>query len=121
MIAMDVKVTGLKEMQSMLKQFPADAPQVFGDAVQKAGARLRDEVKGLSNIPVKTGRMRQSINSRRIALLASGVFVGTDYGVYVHEGTSKMPPRPFFQWALQGGAMKAINDIFASAMKLLPK
>lgn len=121
MITLGVKVTGLEEVKAHLAQYPKEAPAVYGEALARAGARLRDETKALGNIPVATGRMRQSINSRRISLLAVGVFVGTDYGAYVHEGTARMPARPFFRWALEGGAQKAIDDIFSAASLLIPK
>ena len=117
---MGLTVIGMDQIKKDLGRFPQDAPRVYGDAVVKAAARLRDETKAVSDFPVATGRMRQSINSRKLALMASGVFVGTDYGVYVHEGTSRMQGRPFFKWALEGGAQEAINKIFETAMKLLP-
>lgn len=116
-----MKINGVDHIKQDLARFPNDAPKIYGDAVQKAASRLRDETKSLGEIPVNTGRMRQSINSRRIQQLAAGVFGGTDYALYVHEGTPTMKPRPFLDWALKGGAQKAIDDIFAAAMKLLPK
>lgn len=119
-------------MERELKRFPVKAQQVFGRAVMLAGSALRDNTKklrpvsakttgyGVKGIPVDTGRLRQSILSRRLSLLAAGVIAPVKYASAVHQGTRKMPARPFFAWSLQLGGQKKIDAVFEKASKLLP-
>ena len=67
-------------------------------------------------MPTDTGRMKNSMRSRRLKKLAVGVGPsvgggrrGSKYPFYVHEGTSKMKARPYMKWALEMGAHKVIN------------
>lgn len=117
---MKADIKGLDQIKRDLAAHPRMAGKIYGEAVQKSASRLRDMTKALADIPVDTGRMRQSINARKIMQLASGVFGGTDYALPVHEGTPRMKGRPFFQWALDRGAQKAMDQFFAAAMKLFP-
>ena len=63
--------------------------------------------------PVETGALQGSIRTERrgdysAALVAGGADYinpktgrSVDYAVYIHEGTSRMPPRPFLLQAVQ--------------------
>jgi len=85
---------------------------------------IKDSVDDLDNFmsillsarifcPVKTGALRDSIRLEKrgehlVALVAGGPgFINpetgreVDYAVYVHEGTSRMPARPFLTQAIQ--------------------
>lgn len=115
MITMSVQINGLNKIKENLRRYPDISAPIYDQAAQTSAHTLRDFTKAQPDIPVDTGRMRQSIADRRIRLMAAGVYVGVHYGVYVHEGTKRMTKRPFFQWALDGGAMKAINKIYDSA------
>ncbi len=100
----------------------------FGAAVQRAversGQALRDDTKRLPpvsakrtgydarGIPVDSGRMRQSIQSRQITAIAAEIFAPVNYSGYVHDGTSRVPARPFFDWALEAGTAERIAQIF---------
>jgi HK97 gp10 family phage protein len=129
-----VKVSGLEEVQRNLKMFPQISQKHYAQAVTTGAQKLRDttktmppvsvsrtgyNAKGIPVAPKYGGTMRQSITTRKIALLASGVFVGGNaqhYGIYVHEGTYKMKARPFFEWSLYAyGALKKIDALFKSA------
>lgn len=145
LINVTAKNAGLIEKQLAL--FPQKAEKVFGIAVVRSGEALRDHTKklrhvsakttgyGVKGIPVDTGRLRQSIHSKRLRKLAVGVFPKVKYGVYVHDGTHRshssyddymqdssngIPPRPFFVWALELGAQKEIDDIFDRYSRMLP-
>lgn len=127
-----IELAGRNRIEEDFRAFPQKAKAVYGEAVGRAGATLRDETKKLPpvsatrtgyqarGIPVDTGRMRQSLSSKKLSLLAAGVMTNTNYGGYVHEGTIRMPSRPFFEWSLEMGAQRKIDDIFASAATLLP-
>lgn len=115
-----VEIKGLEQMQRMLRDFPKKAEAEFGKAVQLAARALAEGGRLNADTPVKTGRLRASINHRKLARLAAATFVGVNYGLYVHEGTSRMAGRPFLKWTLERGFQKKIDDIFAAAMKRVP-
>lgn len=50
--------------------------------------------------PVRTGRLRASINTRSSfgGNFRAFVSTNTDYALFVHEGTRKMRGRPFMRW-----------------------
>jgi len=123
-----ISVIGLDKIVGDIDSFPGDSARVYSKAVDDAAKLL---VKGTKNMPpvsaattgygrkgmpVDTGALRGSIQKREIGLMASGVFAKADYSGFVHEGTSRMPARPFFQWALDFfGVQLAIDKIFAKA------
>jgi hypothetical protein len=127
-----VEISGADQIIKNLKSFPQKSAQVYGEAVDTAAAKYRDSVKKLpavsaattgydaKGIPVVTGRLRGSIRKKRLSLLAAGVGPGVNYGVHVHEGTSRMPDRPFLRWALELGALQMIDRIFKTASQKLP-
>ncbi|MCS7110502.1 MAG: HK97 gp10 family phage protein [Candidatus Caldarchaeum sp.] len=65
--------------------------------------RLADSIaeKARQNAPVRTGRLRQSIVSRKTAPLEHVVEATAPYAGYVEYGTSKTPPRRYMQNAVQ--------------------
>lgn len=94
-------------------------------AVDKMAQTLRDETKKLppvsakrtgyaaKGIPVDTGRLRQSIQKQKVALMAADVFAATNYARQVHQGTGSVPARPFFVWAYeisQDKLQQVLND-----------
>jgi HK97 gp10 family phage protein len=101
-------------------------------AIDRAAEYARDATKkippvsakttgyGIPGVPVDTGRMRQSIQKRKLSLLAAEVYAGTNYSKFVHDGTSKKPPQPFFEDMLtQFGGKEAIAGIVQSTLQKL--
>ncbi len=136
MIAVSIQIEGLDAILSDLAAFPSNATASLDRAVQTAADRVAFDTqqmppvlasstgydaKGIPVAPLYGGTMRQNIHSEKLSLLAAGVIAGTDYSGYVHEGTSKMPARPFFQWALEDfGGLQHIEEIMQdTASKLL--
>lgn len=69
--------------------------------------------KGIPVAPKYGGTLRGSISSRKVGLLAAEVFIGPaaqNYGMYVHDGTKKMPARPFGKWALEDFHAQAVIE-----------
>lgn len=69
--------------------------------------------------PLITGALRRSISSEvelRGNEVKGIVGAGVDYAIDVHDGSSKMPPRPFILDAITGEEAKTI-DILSDAMK----
>lgn len=59
-----------------------------------------------ARVPVRTGRLRDSIQQT-----APGVItVGVDYGVYVDRGTSRMPPQEFVRPAVNARRERIVRD-----------
>lgn len=109
---------------------PARFTVEMDKAVNRAAEALRDETKRLppvsgprdgysaKGIPVDTGRMRQAVQKRRIALLAAEVYVPVQYGIHVHEGTSRVPARPFLQWLVDDfGGKEIVDTIVTDALE----
>jgi HK97 gp10 family phage protein len=96
-------------------------------ALQVSSSTLRDMTKqmppvsakrtGLSAIglPVDTGRMRQSIRSQKTGFLDYEVIADVNYSGYVHDGTSRMPERPFFKWLLEDFQGKSTIEALVNA------
>lgn len=132
MSLVNVQVKNGDLIKKQLRAFPQKAEQVFGIAVQRSAEALRDHTKkmrpvsaattgyGTKGIPVDHGRLRQSIHKKQLSRLAAGVFPKVKYGAYVHDGTSKVPARPFFEWSLELGAQRQIDGIFERYSKMLP-
>lgn len=69
-----------------------------GELLTKAGFIVEAGAK--KRAPVKTGTLRNDINSRvdgNVAYVGNSV----SYAPFVHEGTSRMPGRPYIQWGIE--------------------
>jgi HK97 gp10 family phage protein len=83
------------------------------EGIGRATEEVLDEVEGLLGrvagavaarardyAPVRTGRLRESIESRRAGRLKYVVRASAPYAGYVEFGTSRTPPRRYMQRAL---------------------
>jgi HK97 gp10 family phage protein len=68
-------------------------------AVQSTAREIRDTAKTLS--PVKTGKLRKSIESRKTGEAQAQVGTDVDYGIYQEYGTRHMSAQPFLTPAFQ--------------------
>lgn len=87
------------------------------NALQVASNIIVDEAK--IRCPVKTGRLRSSIDFNvSVAKNKMTSEIGTDvyYAGYVHFGTSRMKARPFLQLALTENRQKILN-VFKGILK----
>jgi HK97 gp10 family phage protein len=128
----EIQSKGADRLIRELKGYPEKATDIFGKAVNRAAEKLRDFTKTMppvsvartgydaKGIPVASGRMRQSVQKLNVSLLAAGVTARTKYAPFVHDGTGKMKARPFFDWALELGALEQIDKIFNDAASRLP-
>lgn len=127
-----LEITGLGKIAGKIA--PERLDRAMDLAVDRAAQVLRDETKrlpavsaartgyGAKGVPVDTGRMRQSLRVRKLRMLAADVYTGVKYGGYVHSGTSRMPARPFFLWALRDFGAKAkiarmVNETLSRLLK----
>lgn len=101
-----------------------DLPKLRGRTRRKAGEIVRKtvfdlEAQAKQNIvamnAVDTGAMLNSTQGAMTDEMSGRVAVGVDYGLYVHEGTRRMPGRPFLRMAGEtvGGQFdKAMRGVF---------
>lgn len=111
MAEVSIEFKGFDKIEAMLD--PVRFVQEMDRTVDLMGQELRDYAKTLPpvsakrtgyeprGIPVDTGRLRQSIEKRKTQLLAVDVAAATAYSKFVHDGTGRMPPRPFFVWSAE--------------------
>jgi hypothetical protein len=118
-MSITLQFEALDKLLSMVD--PTKFERTIDTILQNGGAIWRDETKklppvsgprdgyGARGVPVDSGLTRQMIGSRKVSAVALEIFGGTQYSGYVHEGTSRVPPRPFFLYALEDGAMEKIG------------
>jgi hypothetical protein len=100
-------------------------PQNFTEASDLALQLPRVVTYAKSVCPVRTGALRESIRVTRPSphhakLVAGGLFsplIGkvVDYARYVHEGTRRIPARPFLAQALLSERLNIARDILYRA------
>lgn len=80
-------------LPEIAKKFPAEV-----SAILRAGT-LATEAGGKVRSPVLTGFLRNSHGTEGVTpgSLAMRVTVGAEYAPWVHDGTRRMPPRPWLR------------------------
>ncbi len=123
---MTIEFNGFETIQRTLA--PERLDTACNRILDRSGAVWRDGTKKMppvsatrdgynaKGMPVATGLTRQEINARRLQDLATGVFGGTYYSGFVQQGTSRVPPRDFFAWALELGVWEQIQAIVAEEL-----
>lgn len=89
-----------------------DIDDIVERELQESASIIEKEAK--YNAPVDTGRLRASIKADVKGLEAN---IGTDveYAHFVHDGTYKMPARPFLESAAEA-ELEDIDDNIADAI-----
>jgi HK97 gp10 family phage protein len=133
---MNIKVTGIAELNAKLKKFADRFPISAGKALKQSIMQIERETKpitpgpglSISRTTRPTGRLRSSIgvgvnrfgDPAGIGFSANGLtgWVGptTNYAIFVHEGTKRMRGRPFLKQGAEK-AMPMINEFFDKAIK----
>lgn len=103
-----IEVDGLIELQRALRQVEASLPRELRSANKAAAEIVAEEARRL--VPVRTGRLRDSIKARadqRSASVKAGTAARVPYANAVHwgyrnrpQGGSNWPARPFIYDAL---------------------
>lgn len=86
------------KLKSVLKRTATNATRRAEVIVAKAARDIEGGAK--NRCPVDTGNLKNSIQSRQTGPAAWEVRVGAEYGIYVHDGTRVMRPRPFLVQAV---------------------
>src|SRR6266487_3218093 len=92
------RVTGIDEARANIKKVLENVKAGNEKAQDAVAAATLAESQ--ANTPVLTGKLR---NSEVIESEPLHRFIGTnvDYSIHVHEGTSRMPARPFLTNAME--------------------
>ncbi len=116
-----VQITNLEQIISAFNQ----APTLMRGALNKAinQSLLVIGRQATINAPVLTGNLRSSIldPSRGLQLASTGVFngsvgSGTNYGLFVEQGTKFMAAQPFLQPAVDS-TNDQVQQLFTSAVQ----
>lgn len=86
-------------------EYLGSVDRALSAALEAVGIHIEGEAKEeLENTPrrIDTGNLRNSI-THEVVDAEKAVYVGTnvEYGIYVHEGTSKMAPNRFLKNAVE--------------------
>ncbi len=121
----------IEGIEAWLKVTDGDRFLVEMDRTLRQGsAMLRDAAKRMPpvsakrtgyaalGIPVDTGLTRQKIVSKKNGPLDYSDVAETNYSGYVHDGTSRMPARPFFAWLLHDfGGLDKLEVVVADGLR----
>jgi len=114
-------ISGFEKLVSAFERFPMEATRGLKDVVNRVAVFLEAETKmnitkgtRMWKSPIDTGAMRRGIYAQSgngVAYVRPSSI--TSYATYVHEGTSRMKKRPFFEITVEE-SKKSVED-FASA------
>jgi HK97 gp10 family phage protein len=113
---MSVKVGSVTVDTSKLDAMGAGAQKKAAKIVETYGVLVMQSA--VQRAPYKTGNLKSKItaSSKMIAPLTYRAEDGTDYGIFLELGTSRMSARPFMFPALEAYRQKFINA-FAELFK----
>lgn len=114
MANLTVKIEGLESIQKSFRQSPRVFTTVFDRAIKKSIFVLLGTSREVT--PVDTGFLRGAGMQTTFEALIGKLENTAPYAVYVHDGTSRMDARPFFEWGIDAG-QDQVNNIFSKAME----
>jgi hypothetical protein len=81
-----------------VQRFVNSVPEAFTNAIKSSLSDLRDKIENLTltDVPVDTGALRDSIDISLSDDFTITAIAGEDYASYVDEGTVKMDAEPYF-------------------------
>ena len=116
-----IRIENLDAFMDALKSSPAVVGKHLQQAVSKATLEFMGDTKqnirqgtDMWKSPIDTGLMWNTITTSLNALVGT-IYTQVDYAVYVHEGTSTMQARPFFEITANRSEAK-ISAIFKKEM-----
>lgn len=108
-MSVSIRIEGLDKIAAMVS--PARFERAAQRGLERSSQVWRDETKKMPpvsakttgydaiGIPVDTGRLRQSIQARQVSAVAAEVYAPVQYADAVHDGSSRVPARPFLEWS----------------------
>lgn len=91
----NIQITIKPSLEELNKKFnKLEIEQFLNTEIRKLSFMVESLAKQLT--PVLTGRLRSSIGTHLQPLLGT-VSTNVNYALFIHEGTSRMRPRPFME------------------------
>ena len=115
-----VSIPNLAKVKSAFNKYPTFAAKEIQTALLKSLYEIQRDSRMAT--PVDTGRLRNSIGQAggdgifEVKKMSAEIGTNVKYAVYVHEGTSRMPARPFLQQGVDR-AMSKIKEYFKDAVE----
>lgn len=115
---LNIKCSNLKNLNKFMTKLEKALPEVSKETVQTATMAMEATAK--EKCPVRTGRLRDSINSRIEEKgndeITGIVSTDVEYASYVEYGTSKMSAKPYMTPAFNEHK-DDIDDFFMEKLK----
>lgn len=94
-----MQVKGVEEAQRILQEYLDKMPEILSENYDELGRMIVQAAN--ARTPIKTGRL---VSGNKVLKVSDkGLWVGNrvPYSHFVHNGTSRMPARPFFLQPVQ--------------------
>jgi HK97 gp10 family phage protein len=115
MAEVKVDVIGVQEIMDALAELPEEVQkEVLDGILEEAALMLEAEAKRLA--PYRTGKLRDSIEARKVKPRRGEVArwligpKGVKYASYVEFGSAHNPPQPYMRPTHDGKKAEVIND-----------
>ena len=118
MITVELKAKGLKQLIDSFNKAPVIIYKALDTAVKRSAWIITRDIKAVT--PVDTGNLKRGIRPEFRPMAARILPHNAPYAIYVHEGTSRMRPRPFMLIGLRH-AMPAVENDFNKAIDVALK
>lgn len=105
-----LEVKGFREAEQGVLKMLVNIPLVSQEALEKTADEIVGEAKRL--VPVRTGRLRNSIGIEEIRKLSIVIAATAPYAGIVEFGTSRMVARPYMRPAIQKNLTHFVNAFF---------
>ena len=111
----DMKVDGMENLLAEIEKLGQAGSRIENKALREAGDVVKDAI--VKEVPVKTGKLKQSITVSRVKTKdrVKQVEVGPDkdgyYGKFVEFGTVKMKANPFMGRGYETSKEEAMSTI----------
>jgi len=93
-----VQTIGMGFIQDGIRNAPKHLARAYEEGLNDAAVIIAQEAKRI--VPVKTGKLQNSIFVRRSGVNKYEIVAATTYAGFVEYGTSKMVARPYLRPAL---------------------
>ena len=110
------KINGFSQLQKNFRKAPQVTFKELNKAIKIIGWMVTRKAKEVT--PVLTGALRGSIRPS-FQPLKTIIEPHKNYGIYVHEGTKHMKPRPFLKWGLENSVTDIETTLSRAVQKVL--
>lgn len=108
-----VKIEGADKIIKAFQASPRLFVPIFDKAIKKSIIHLLGTSRMVT--PIDKGFLSGAGMETDFETLTGKISNSAPYHVFVHEGTSKMEARPFFQWGMEAG-QEQVQNIFDKAL-----